>query len=186
MAKPKPTGPIKAKASARSPVFQSSNQLSERSSSAKELSNPETPGTRRQTRLVSVISNRELLRDTCHAVKHSQARAQEKRSKCRILETDNEHFLYTAQVPRKKERTVDTTDKYGMPQHEDHNFPVSHEGLFNSCKQKLGIQKGHLTFGIEATKTNIFMWGLFMSSSMRAAIHLGVNQCKRIWKLSST
>ena len=41
--------------------------------------------------------------------------------------------------------------------------------------QKLGVQKLCETFGIQASKTNIMMWGLCMSWSLRAAIHLGLH-----------
>ena len=34
---------------------------------------------------------------------------------------------------------------------------------------------GYLFFSMEACKTNVLIWGMFMSSSMKAAIHLGPN-----------
>ena len=60
-----------------------------------------------------------------------------------------------------------------------HNMRISnHQYLtkvFQHLQKKLGITTGHSTFAIEAINTNVLIWGLFMSSSMKAAIHLGPN-----------
>ena len=42
---------------------------------------------------------------------------------------------------------------------------------FQFLEQKLGVKTGYRTYGIEATKTNIFMWRLLVSSSMKAGSH---------------
>ena len=47
--------------------------------------------------------------------------------------------------------------------------------VFQPLQKKLGITSGYSTFAMEATKTNVLIWGSFMSSSMKAAIHLGPN-----------
>ena len=39
-------------------------------------------------------------------------------------------------------------------------------------QKKLRITTGHSTFAIESIRTNVSIWGLFMSSSMKAAINL--------------
>ena len=46
--------------------------------------------------------------------------------------------------------------------------------VFLFLQQKLEIQKGCWTFGLQASKTHVLMWRLFMSSTMRAAIYIGV------------
>ena len=52
--------------------------------------------------------------------------------------------------------------------------------IFRFLQKKLGGQEGHESLGISASKTNIMMWGLFMSSSMRAVIHHGQNYKKNL------
>ena len=47
--------------------------------------------------------------------------------------------------------------------------------VFQYLQKKLGITTSYSTFAMEALKTNAFIWGSFMSSSMKAAIHLGPN-----------
>ena len=47
--------------------------------------------------------------------------------------------------------------------------------IFHFLQKKLGIVEGYSTFSMEASKTNVLIWGIFMSSSMKAAIHLGPN-----------
>ena len=46
--------------------------------------------------------------------------------------------------------------------------------------KKLGVPEGQESFATEAYKHNIMMWGLFVSSTMKAAIHLGLNYEKNI------
>ena len=40
--------------------------------------------------------------------------------------------------------------------------------VFHFLHKKLGT-----TFALETSKTNVLIWGMFMSSSMKAAIHIG-------------
>ena len=47
--------------------------------------------------------------------------------------------------------------------------------IFHFLQKKLGVTAGYSTFSIEAYKTNVLMCGMFMTSSMKAAIHLGPN-----------
>ena len=46
--------------------------------------------------------------------------------------------------------------------------------IFHFLLKNLGITAGYPTFSVEALKTHVDM-GMFMSSSMKAAIHLGPN-----------
>ena len=55
------------------------------------------------------------------------------------------------------------------------NITVISRKSSRSYNNKLVVQKGCETFGIQASKTNIMMLGMFLSSSMRAAIHLHLN-----------
>ena len=47
--------------------------------------------------------------------------------------------------------------------------------IFHFQENKLGITPGCSTLSMEALKTNVLIWRMFMSSSMQAAIHLGPN-----------
>ena len=60
-----------------------------------------------------------------------------------------------------------------------HNMRISNHQYstkgFPTLAEKLGITTGHSTLAIEKIKTNVLIWRMFMSSSMKAAIHLGPN-----------
>ena len=47
--------------------------------------------------------------------------------------------------------------------------------IFQFLRKKLGMSGTKATFSMEAYKTNVLTLGVFMSSSMKAAIHLGPN-----------
>ena len=52
--------------------------------------------------------------------------------------------------------------------------------VFQFLEQKLSVKTGYGTYGFDATKTNILMWRLLMSSSMKAAIHLWLNYAENL------
>ena len=47
--------------------------------------------------------------------------------------------------------------------------------IFHFLQKNLEITASNSTFSMEALKTNVLIWRMFMSSSMKAAIHLGPN-----------
>ena len=47
--------------------------------------------------------------------------------------------------------------------------------VFHFLQKTLGITASDSTFSMEALKTNLLIWRMFMSLSMKAAIHLGPN-----------
>ena len=47
--------------------------------------------------------------------------------------------------------------------------------VFHFLQKKFGITAGYSTFSMEALKTNLLIWWMFLSSSMKPAIHLGQN-----------
>ena len=47
--------------------------------------------------------------------------------------------------------------------------------IFQFLQNKLGITARYSTFSMEALKTKVLIWGLFMSSSITAAIHFWAN-----------
>ena len=47
--------------------------------------------------------------------------------------------------------------------------------ILHFLPKDLGITEGYSNFSMEAFKTNVFIWRMFVSSSMKAAMHLGPN-----------
>ena len=46
---------------------------------------------------------------------------------------------------------------------------------FQNLRKKLEITREFTHLGIETMKTNVLMWRMFMTSSTKAPIHLGLN-----------
>ena len=67
-----------------------------------------------------------------------------------------------------------SNSKNRVSKHEVHEPPI-HDEDFPLLQKKLGITAGYSTFSMEALKTNVLIWRMFMSSSRKAAIHLGPN-----------
>ena len=67
---------------------------------------------------------------------------------------------------------------------EFHNMQISDHGylekVFKNFRKKLNLADDAPMFGIEALKTNVLIWGLIMSTTMRAEIHLGPNCIKKL------
>ena len=78
---------------------------------------------------------------------------------------------------RKLMRAVDTKIEFRNMKIPDHQNLTM---VFQYLQKNLGITAGYSTFGIEAMKTNVLIWGLFMSSSMKAAIHHGPNYTENL------
>ena len=57
-------------------------------------------------------------------------------------------------------------------QNSDHRYL---EKVFKQLRQKLKIAEEAPVVGIEALKTNVLIWGFFMSTTTKAAVHLGSN-----------
>ena len=174
VAKPKPMSQVQGKGKPRNLVSQvshSSNRWSEKSSSATALSNPAIlEKAMTQTSGVEHSFGKPE-RDIRNHVRHSQERTQENAQSAATWKQETVAYS-DDQSPRKRERTVDTTDT----EMEYCNMKITDYSCLSKVimflQQKLGVHKGCETFGIQASKTNIMMWRLFLSSSMRAAIHL--------------
>ena len=65
----------------------------------------------------------------------------------------------------------------GRSKMEFHSMQISDhqylERVFKNLRKKLNLAEDAPVIGIEALKTNVLIWGLFMSTTMKAAIHLG-------------
>ena len=53
------------------------------------------------------------------------------------------------------------------------NYEYLEKVFFQHLHKKLGTTGDSPKFEIRSSKTNVLIWGLFMSSAMKAAIHLG-------------
>ena len=65
-----------------------------------------------------------------------------------------------------------------------HNMQISDyrylEKVFKNLQKELTIAEDAPVIGIEALKTNALIWGLFMSTTMEAAIHFGPNYVENL------
>ena len=117
--------------------------------------------------------------DTSDNFKHSQVRKQEnvqstetlKQAKVTPSDGGFQRRLSTTANP------IDTDNEFCNMGITDSDYI---ENIFRFLQKKCGVQEGHESFSVRASKTNILMWGLFMSSSMRAAIHLEQNYKKNL------
>ena len=56
------------------------------------------------------------------------------------------------------------------------NEPSKNEQELSAfCRRNVGMSASGATFSIQAYKTNVLIWRMFVTSSMKAAIHLGPN-----------
>ena len=67
--------------------------------------------------------------------------------------------------------------------HTNHQYMTS---VFHLLQRKLGLTAGYSTLTMEALKTNVLIWGMFMSSSMKAAIRLGSNHLANLEDYKNT
>ena len=65
-----------------------------------------------------------------------------------------------------------SVSKSRVPKHEVHEPSINDEDLPFPTKE-VGITAGYSTCALGALETNVLIWRMFMSSSMKAAIHLG-------------
>ena len=151
-----------------SQVSDSSNRWREKSTSATALSNPEIR-VKAMTQTVGVEHSFGKPEWDTSNIERTQENAQ-------ITETWKQEKVISSDGSfRKREQTVDTTDtemKYCSVKITGYSHPSK---VFMFLQQKLVVQNGCETFEIQASQTDIMMWGLFVSSSMRAAIDLGLN-----------
>ena len=84
--------------------------------------------------------------------------------------------------PRKLERGEDI--QLGRSKLSFHNMQISDhrhfEKVFNSLRKKLNLAEDAPVIGVEALKTNVLIWRLFMSTTVKAAIHLGRNYVENL------
>ena len=72
------------------------------------------------------------------------------------------------------------TARTGISKYEVHELSVHDDRSSIFCKRSMGITEAYSTFSMAALKTNVLIWGMFMASSMKAAIHLGPNYLAKL------
>ena len=72
----------------------------------------------------------------------------------------------------------------GRSKMEFHNMQISDhrylEKVFKNVRKKLNLAEVAPALGVEALKTNVLIWGLLMSTTTKAAVHLGPNYVENL------
>ena len=185
VAKPKPLSPVQAKTRPRVLVSQASHDSSRwgvGSDTNTALSNPESPGRAMtmQTGVTQSFRQRTATEsDMTDSVRHSQVKTQENvqspesRKQDGVISSNDSFRQRTA----KSVSATDVKTEFCNLKITDINYVSK---IFRFLMKKLGVPEGQESFATEAHKNNIMMWGLLVSSTMKAAIHLGLNYEKNI------
>ena len=118
-------------------------------------------------------STRKLVRTTqSPEVESSQVRRQEKAQNSNPWKQDDREVSSYSTSTRKLVRTATPRTEFRDMKYTNHQYMMK---IFHFVHKKLGITAGNSTFSMEALETTVSLWRMFMSSSMKAAIHLGPN-----------
>ena len=74
---------------------------------------------------------------------------------------------------RKLKRAVTPRTEFQNMKYTNHQYMTK---VFQFMQKKLVSTAGNSTFALEALRTSVLKWGMFMSSSMKAASHLGLEE----------
>ena len=80
--------------------------------------------------------------------------------------------LRTSTSTRRLVRAATPRTEFQNMKYTNHQYMTK---VFRFVQKKLGITAGYSTFSMEALNTNVLIWGTFMCSSKKAAIHLRPN-----------
>ena len=105
-------------------------------------------------------------------VEYSQVRRQENAKNSDSWKQCDQVEASTSTSTRRFLRAATPRTEFQNMKYANHQYMTK---FFHFLQKKLGITAGHSTFSMEALKTNVLMWWMFMSSSTKAAIHLGPN-----------
>ena len=168
-AKPKPMIPAKAR-----PInLVSHSPLSASENLPQDLRYPVNPVNVDEGQ-VSQTSTRKLVRtNQSPEVESSQVRRQENTQRSDSRNPGRQGGIF--ELDQYKEICTGSDSKDRVSELDVHKPTIHDEGLPFFCKKKLGITARYSTFALEASKTNVLMWEMFISSSTKAAIHLGPN-----------
>ena len=119
----------------------------------------------------SHTSTRRLVRTTQNPeVERSQVGRQENAQNSDSWKQGDQENLRTQPVQRDLYGQRLQVQSFQNMKYTNHQYMTK---IFHFLQKKFGITAGYSTFSMKALKTNVLIWGSFMSSSMTAAIHLG-------------
>ena len=171
MAKPRPMNLV------------SRNLLSARNDTPQDMSNSSNP-VNSKTEQCDVSSGiwKQMRNTSQDPAMHSQVRQQE----------DNEHVSTWNQEARNdfSDSSGIWKQMRGVATHINSIMQISNyqyvAKVFQHLKDRLGITENSSTVGIEALKTHVLTWRLFMASTMKAAIHLGPSYIENLEAYKNT
>ena len=108
----------------------------------------------------------------CPEVEKSQVRRQERDQNSNPWKQDKREVSSHSIRTRNLVQTQTPRTEFEYMKYTNHQYMTR---VFHFLHKKLGITAGHSTFSMEALKTNVLIWGMFVSSSMKAAIYLEPN-----------
>ena len=137
----------------------------------------------RQDKEVSQTSTRNLVRDRDqNPAEHSQVLKQESAQTAKSWKqekkSESSHSTSTRKVVRGVDSHKNRLEK-GFRYMEIRSRQFL-EKVYQWLQRKLGTTENLSKFGTDHMKVNILMWRLFMSSSMKAAIHLAPNYSENL------
>ena len=160
-------------------VLVSNNLTSAKKDPPQDLSDPNSLGNQELDQSCVSVRGRKLLRNTNqNPTICSQERQQGQSSSTRKLGRRDESSN-SARARKLSARGED--NQFGRLK--SHNVQISDcrylEKVFKNLQKKLNLAENAPPI-IEALKTNVLIWGLFMTTTMKAAIHLGPNYTENL------
>ena len=174
MAKPKPTVPAKARTnqwSGRDPLV-SRSPWSARENPPQNLGYPVNPGNVDEGQGDHTATRTRVRTTQNPEVELSQVRRQENAQSSDSWKQYNQEEASYSTSTRKLVQAAAPRTEFQI--YEVHEPSLQDKDLPFSAK-KLGIAEAYSTFSMATLKTKVLICGMFMASSMKAAIHLGPN-----------
>ena len=149
-----------------------------------------SPGTEELDQKGVLARSRKLLRDTNrnHQMYSQQRQQGDAQSFSTWKKGRRDESSNSARAGKLSVRGED--NQFGKSKFHFHNMQISHyryfENVFKNLQKKLSLAGDAPPIRIEELKTSVLIWGLFMSTAMKAAIHLGPNYNEYLEVCSNT
>ena len=164
MPKPKPVNPAMAKSRPMNLVLH--NPLSARKNPPQDLSDPVNPGNAEEERGGDSSSRKQERNPSQDPIEYSQVRRQENTQNADPWQQEDREESLSSTSTRKLVREVNTKKEFHDMRISNYQYLTK---VFQSLQKKLGVTACRSTFAMEAIKTNVLIWRLFMSSSMKSS-----------------
>ena len=145
--------------------------------SSQSLGSRVNPGNADERREVVIATRQLVLPDSNSEIGHSQASRQEnspQESRQLVLENQNQtesderKYWYS----KRWRKLAASSPELKNMEYTNHHYMSM---IFQCLQKKLGMSATNATFSMDAYRTHVLIWGMFVTSSMKAAIHLGPN-----------